>query len=123
MSKQAKKQEGRAPTFNGEGFSVKPGTTIKRAYKGKEIAVQVRADGFHFGGKVYTSLSAVATKITDVQTNGLKWFGFRKGEAKPKAKSKKSHTPKAHRKAKKAKKQGDKMRAAIHADAQEALAS
>lgn len=93
-----KKQEGRAPTFKGEGFQVRPGQTIKREYKGKTIEVVVRADGFHYAGKVYTSLSGIATKITDVQTNGLKWFGFRKQEDKPKAKAK--HTPKAHRKTK-----------------------
>ena len=88
---QEKKKEGRAPSFD----EVKPGATIKRVYKGKEYAVGVRADGFHFNGKVYTSLSMIATALTGHPANGPKWFGLRaEVKATPKKATAKKATPK-----------------------------
>lgn len=59
-----------------------PGTVLRREYKGTEYEVTVLAEGFEYGGKVYRSLSAVATAITGSHWNGFLFFGLtRKGTA------------------------------------------
>lgn len=93
MAKKVKvKESGRQPKLEG----LKPGSTLKRDYKGKTIEVQVKSDGFHFKGQRYTSLSKIASDITDASTNGPLWFGLRKKEKPAKA-------PKAAKKGGKAK--------------------
>jgi hypothetical protein len=51
-----------------------PGTILTRPYKGQLVQVQVRTDGFAYGGRVYASLSAVAKAITGSHTNGYLFF-------------------------------------------------
>jgi len=102
MAKKAKaeKKSGRTPQFWKN--EVKPGMVLRRDYKGKEIVVNVKADGFHFGAKHYTSLSKLASDITGTSTNGPLWFHLGKYEAKPK-KAKPAKKAKAPKKAKAAK--------------------
>lgn len=58
----------------------RPGTTIRRKYKGKLIEVLVVPAGFEFEGELYTSLSAIAKPITGGHCNGLAFFKLpRKG--------------------------------------------
>lgn len=40
------------------------GTVLHRSYKGKDLEVRVLADGFEFEGETYSSLSALAKRIT-----------------------------------------------------------
>ncbi|MCE9638376.1 MAG: DUF2924 domain-containing protein [Planctomycetes bacterium] len=40
------------------------GTTITRTYKGRELRVEVREDGFHFEGETFSSLTAAALRAT-----------------------------------------------------------
>ena len=56
----------------------KPGTTITRGYKNKTIVVTVRDDGFEFDGRLFRSLTAVATEITGAHWSGTHFFGLRK---------------------------------------------
>ena len=49
---------------------------ITRHYKGRQLQVQVVADGFEFEGELYKSLSAVAKKITGSHWNGFKFFNL-----------------------------------------------
>jgi hypothetical protein len=51
-----------------------PGTVLVRRYKGEDLQVRVLADGFEFGGEVYSSLSAVARAITGSHCNGYHFF-------------------------------------------------
>ena len=51
-----------------------PGTLLTRLYKGRQIQVQVLAQGFEYEGTVYSSLSAVATAITGSHLNGYRFF-------------------------------------------------
>ena len=51
-----------------------PGTILTRPYKGQQLHVQVLTEGFAFGGRVYSSLSAVAKVITGTHTNGYHFF-------------------------------------------------
>lgn len=55
------------------------GSVITRQYRGREMAVLVRDDGFEFEGQVYRSLSAIAKVVTGTTWNGPAWFGLRKG--------------------------------------------
>ncbi len=53
-----------------------PGTVLRRLFKGVEHEVTVLAQGFEYEGKVYRSLSAVATAITGSHWNGFLFFGL-----------------------------------------------
>ena len=58
-----------------------PGTVLTRKYKGQLVQVRVRPDGFEYEGEVFTSLSAVAKKITGSHCNGFLFFRLdRKGD-------------------------------------------
>jgi hypothetical protein len=52
------------------------GTTIRRTYKGREIAVRILDDGFEFDGRRYRSLTAIAKLVTGAHWNGLLFFGL-----------------------------------------------
>ena len=54
-----------------------PGTKICREYNGMDHQVEVKADGFEYNGQKWTSLSAIATKITGTKWNGPRFFGLR----------------------------------------------
>src|SRR5205807_9260543 len=51
-----------------------PGSVLTRPYKGRQLQVQVLADGFAFEGLVYKSLSAVAKAVTGSHCNGFLFF-------------------------------------------------
>lgn len=55
-----------------------PGFVLRRAFKGAEYEVTVLPQGFEYEGKVYRSLSAVATAITGSHWNGFLFFGLTK---------------------------------------------
>jgi Protein of unknown function (DUF2924) len=45
--------------------------TIERSYRGKQLVVALRENGFQYNGQLYASLSSVARQIT-----GTRWKGF-----------------------------------------------
>jgi len=53
-----------------------PGGAIVRKYKGRQIRVVVRKDGFEYDGQRYKSLSGVAKAITGSHCNGFRFFGL-----------------------------------------------
>src|SRR5581483_9945212 len=53
-----------------------PGTVLQRDYDGATIAVKVLANGFEHNGKHYSSLSAIASRVTGTRWNGLVFFGL-----------------------------------------------
>ena len=53
-----------------------PGSLLTRTFKGREIAVKVRDDGFEYGGRVFRSLSGVAREVTGTSWNGFVFFGI-----------------------------------------------
>lgn len=58
-----------------------PGTTLVRRYKGRTIAVTVRDDGYELDGKIYASLTAVATAVTGgSHQSGRAFFGLARTE-------------------------------------------
>ena len=60
----------------------RPGATIRRTYKGREIAVRVLDYGFEFDGRHHRSLTAIAKLITGAHWNGLLFFGLIKQQRK-----------------------------------------
>jgi hypothetical protein len=54
-----------------------PGTILTRSWNGRAERVRVMADGFGWNGKVYRSLSKVASAITGTRWNGPRFFGLR----------------------------------------------
>ncbi len=53
-----------------------PGTILTRTWKGQEIRVLVREDGYECNGQIFRSLTAVARAITGSRWNGRFFFGL-----------------------------------------------
>ena len=58
-----------------------PGTVLTREYKGRQVRATVLDKGFEFDGRVYRSLSAVASAATGSRWNGFLFFGLTKKSA------------------------------------------
>src|SRR5262245_28030554 len=67
----------RAVNFGRPIADLKPGTVLRREFKGHMQRVAVLADGFVWNGKTYPSLSKIACAITGTRWNGPKFFGLR----------------------------------------------
>jgi hypothetical protein len=53
-----------------------PGTMLVRSYRGKDIVVRVREDGFEYDGQVHRSLSSAVRAATGTPWNGFAFFGL-----------------------------------------------
>ena len=51
-----------------------PGSVLIRQFKGEEIRVIVGSEGFEYQGEQYSSLSAIAKKVTGSSYNGFLFF-------------------------------------------------
>ena len=67
-----------AVSVNADSRVPVPGTDLVRKYKGRTYTVKVRPDGFQYGDEIFTSLSAVAERITGAHWNGYLFFGLKK---------------------------------------------
>src|SRR5579859_5479337 len=54
----------------------RPGTVLRREYRGSSITVEVLVNGFEYQGRHYGSLSAIATEVTGTRWNGLAFCGL-----------------------------------------------
>jgi hypothetical protein len=52
------------------------GTDLVRRYRGKDIVIRVRDDGFEYAGQVYRSLSTAVCAATGTPWNGFAFFGL-----------------------------------------------
>lgn len=52
-----------------------PGGVVERRYKGRDIVVKVREEGFEYEGKLHKSLSAIGREVTGTKWNGFLFFG------------------------------------------------
>jgi hypothetical protein len=53
-----------------------PGTDLVRRYRGQDIVIRVREDGFEYRGHVHRSLSAAVRQATGTPWNGFSFFGL-----------------------------------------------
>jgi hypothetical protein len=53
-----------------------PGSMLVRRYRGKDIVVRVREDGFEYDGQVHRSLSSAVRAATGTPWNGFTFFGL-----------------------------------------------
>jgi hypothetical protein len=53
-----------------------PGTDLVRRYRGKDIIVRVREDGFEYARVVHRSLSSAVRAATGTPWNGFAFFGL-----------------------------------------------
>lgn len=60
-----------------EGLHLGIGAILRRQWDGANVEVVVVENGFRWNGRVFKSLSAVATAITGSRWNGPKFFGLR----------------------------------------------
>lgn len=63
----------------------KPGSVIRREYKGRVIVARVLPRGFEYEGDVYRSLTAIAQKVTGAHWNGVSFFGLPSARGKKKS--------------------------------------
>jgi len=62
---------------------VREGAVFVREYDGVAHRVEATADGFHWQGRAWKSLSQIAREITGVRWNGPRFFGLRAEPATP----------------------------------------
>jgi hypothetical protein len=60
-----------------------PGSTLVRKYRGEDVRVTVRDDGFEWDGRRFESLSEVALAVTGSRWNGFLFFSLTKRARKP----------------------------------------
>jgi len=63
--------------FDRRRSNLKPGTILRREWKGRSHQVMVVDEGFAWNGKTYDSLSKIACAITGTKWNGPRFFGLR----------------------------------------------
>ena len=54
----------------------RPGTRLVRRFRGKDVVVLVRQDGFEYERRLYRSLSAAVRAATGTPWNGFAFFGL-----------------------------------------------
>jgi hypothetical protein len=64
----------KAPTAAADARLPAPGAAIVRQYKGRQIRVVVRTDGFEHEGTRYKTLTAIAKAVTGSHMNGYRFF-------------------------------------------------
>jgi hypothetical protein len=57
--------------------ALRPGTRLVREWHGRTHHVTVLADGFHYDGERYRSLTEIAHRITGAHHSGPRFFGLR----------------------------------------------
>jgi hypothetical protein len=73
------------PTAERDPRLPKPGTVLTRAFKNREIKVEVLDAGFRYDGKTWRSLSAIAREVSGTSWNGYLFMGLQTRATKPAA--------------------------------------
>jgi hypothetical protein len=54
------------------------GTVLERRHQNRTVTVRILAEGFEYDGKIYDSLSSIASTVTGTRWNGFAFFGLNK---------------------------------------------
>lgn len=60
----------------GQAGRPRPGTVLQRVWHDRQICVEVTANGFLFDGEHFTSLSAIARRVTGQHWSGPRFFNL-----------------------------------------------
>ena len=52
------------------------GTMLVRQYRDRKVTVRILPEGFEYEGKIYDSLSSIASSVTGTRWNGFSFFGL-----------------------------------------------
>lgn len=77
LDRATRRQLQRKTNGEAEGLHLGIGARLTRTWQGRQIEVIVEAEGFRWDGRMFRSLSAVATAITGSRWNGPRFFGLR----------------------------------------------
>jgi len=72
----APQERARHDDRHGQAGRPRPGTTLQRQWHDREIRVEVLTDGFRFDGEHFTSLSAIAKRVTGQHWSGPRFFNL-----------------------------------------------
>ncbi|TNE94825.1 MAG: DUF2924 domain-containing protein [Rhodobacteraceae bacterium] len=78
LDRQTRRRLAQSGPVQPEGMQLGTGAILTRTWQGQSIQVVVEPDGFRHDGRLYPSLSAVATAVTGSRWNGPRFFGLRK---------------------------------------------
>ena len=81
LDRETHRQLRRRGPVHAEGLELGAGAKLRREWRGRVVEVEVQADGFRWDGRIYASLSAVATAIAGTRWNGPRFFGLRSSGA------------------------------------------
>jgi hypothetical protein len=77
LDREARRRLCRRGPVQAEGLDLGVGAKLRREWRGRVVEVEVEADGFRWDGRLYPSLSAVATAVAGSRWNGPRFFGLR----------------------------------------------
>jgi len=66
-----------AAAGSASGPSLRLGSQLVRSWNGRTVEVTVTRDGYHYDGKDWISLSAIARAVTGTNWSGPRFFGLR----------------------------------------------
>ena len=56
------------------GFMYEDGTVLTGTYNGKRVTIETKHGGYHYAGKTYPSLAAIAKKVGDRDGKWRQWI-------------------------------------------------
>ena len=78
LARLVKQYKRNSSCFDELNVQFKAGTRLVRMHEGKKHSVLIKADGFEYEGRTYSSLSKIANDITGKRWNGWVFFGLKK---------------------------------------------
>lgn len=81
LDTKTRKDLARTGAVQTEGLELGIGTRLQRNWKGQSVEVVIEEQGFRWDGRLFSSLSAVATAIAGTRWNGPRFFGLREAQS------------------------------------------
>lgn len=72
-----------ASRSSGGAAPVPAGSRLVREWNGRTHVVDITVEGYHWNGRTFKSLSAIAREITGANWSGPRFFGLKSGARRP----------------------------------------